>query len=425
MSNKSIERNEKKRSLVPRIRFPKFQNADAWQVEKLSGFLVEIKQRNRDLRYTAQDVLSVSGELGCVNQIEHLGRSYAGVSVKDYRVVETGDLVYTKSPLKRNPFGIIKENKGKAGIVSTLYAVYRPNDDAHASYFDHYFSRDHCLNAYLQPLVKKGAKNDMKVNNAVVLSGSVVAPKLDEQHRVADCLTTFDERIAAEAGKLRSLKVHKKALTQQLLPADGESLPNLRFPQFLGLGEWKPADLDPFLKEYSERVSASTELPIYSSSRTGLQRQKDYYDNREVANDGQYGVVPEGYFVYRHMSDDGAFKFNINNTGQRIAVSKEYPVFSVDGLHPGFLKYLLNDGKQFSKFALAQKKGGTRTRLYLNVLRTFSAVLPSFEEQRRIGECISSIDDLITAQEQKIDLLKRHKRGLMQELFPVLEDQSA
>src|SRR5689334_7573937 len=109
---------------APRLRFADFQNAGPWELRKISELLRERKQRNRELKFGPSDVLSVSGDYGCVNQIELLGRSYAGVSVKDYHVVEMGDLVYTKSPLKRNPYGIIKENKGKPGIVSTLYAVY-------------------------------------------------------------------------------------------------------------------------------------------------------------------------------------------------------------------------------------------------------------------------------------------------------------
>jgi type I restriction enzyme S subunit len=111
---------EKLKGKKPNIRFPEFK--DDWQHTKLSELLSEAKKRNEDLKYGKDEVLSVSGELGIVNQIEHLGRSYAGASVHNYHVVETGDIVYTKSPLKANPFGIIKLNKGKAGIVSTLYA---------------------------------------------------------------------------------------------------------------------------------------------------------------------------------------------------------------------------------------------------------------------------------------------------------------
>src|SRR5687768_9521453 len=112
--------------LVPKLRFPEFQDTDSWRIGRLDELLRETKQRNRTLELGPSDVLSVSGEHGCVNQIEFMGRSYAGVTVRDYHVVERGDIVYTKSPLKKNPYGIIKENKGKRGIVSTLYAVYRP-----------------------------------------------------------------------------------------------------------------------------------------------------------------------------------------------------------------------------------------------------------------------------------------------------------
>jgi len=112
---------------LPTIRFPEFKNG--WHHKKMSEFLKEAKKRNGDLAYDKEHVLSVSGELGIVNQIEHLGRSYAGVSVHQYHVVEVGDIVYTKSPLKANPFGIIKLNKGKAGIVSTLYAVYNVKEN--------------------------------------------------------------------------------------------------------------------------------------------------------------------------------------------------------------------------------------------------------------------------------------------------------
>jgi type I restriction enzyme S subunit len=70
-----------------------------------------------------------------------LGRSYAGASVHNYHVVEIGDIVYTKSPLKSNPFGIIKLNKGKPGIVSTLYAVYKTKiDKVYGEFLNCYFS---------------------------------------------------------------------------------------------------------------------------------------------------------------------------------------------------------------------------------------------------------------------------------------------
>jgi type I restriction enzyme, S subunit len=197
-----------------------------------------------------------------------------------------------------------------------------------------------------------------------------------------------------------------------------ELKPKLRFPEFQGAGEWEEKELKPYLEEYSERVAADTDLPIYSSTRSGLQHQKAYYNGRELVNDGEYGVVPDGFFVYRHMSDDGTFKININKTGGRIAVSKEYPVFSTVDLHPDFLLYKINYGDDFKRFALMQKKGGTRTRLYFRTLCSWNTLLPLYPEQQKIADCLSSLDDCITAQTQKLDTLKVHKKGLMQQLFP-------
>ncbi|WP_338548945.1 restriction endonuclease subunit S [Roseovarius phycicola] len=188
------------------------------------------------------------------------------------------------------------------------------------------------------------------------------------------------------------------------------------FPGFNG--KWDRKELRPYLVQHSERVPADTDLRIYSSSREGLLPQDEYYGGHNRLNEGEYGVVPDGYFVYRHMSDDTTFKFNINNTGQPVAVSKEYPVFKTDGVDPIFLRYLLNESRPFKQFAAGQRKGGTRTRLYFKALCSWRAPLPGRFEQERIAECLASVDALIEAEIEKLDALKDHKQGLMQQLFP-------
>jgi type I restriction enzyme S subunit len=209
----------------PRLRFPEFLGKAEWRVRTLNELLYESRARNRSVGLGPADVLSVSGEYGCVNQIQFMGRSYAGVSVKEYRIVEQGDVVYTKSPLKKNPFGIIKENKGKRGIVSTLYAVYRTFPGCSAAYVDHFFSVDYNLNSYLQPIVKKGPKNDMKVNNADVLRGIICVPDFSEQKKIADFLSSLDEVISAQTRKADALKALKKGLMQQLFPTPERKKP--------------------------------------------------------------------------------------------------------------------------------------------------------------------------------------------------------
>jgi len=190
---------------------------EEWQEKPLNYYLYTSKLKNKDLKYSKYEVLSVSGDLGVVNQIELLGRSYAGVSVAPYGVVEHGDIVYTKSPLKSNPYGIIKVNKGKSGIVSTLYAIYKCRNNIIPNLVDYYFQNHMKLNHFLKPLVKKGAKNDMKVNNDHVLTGLVIFPSsIEEQVKIVKFLSIIDQKIEIVAKQIEQAKQWKKGLSQQM-----------------------------------------------------------------------------------------------------------------------------------------------------------------------------------------------------------------
>lgn len=198
----------------PELRFPGF--TDAWEQRKLNEFLSVSNFKNIDNKYNKNDVLSVSGDYGIVNQIEFQGRSFAGVSVSNYGLVETGDIVYTKSPLKLNPYGIIKANRINAGIVSTLYAIYKTKKNCDSKFIEHYFNLDSRLNKYLKPLVNKGAKNDMKVSSENALIGEVCFPHVTEQKLIAVFLDRLDLFITLHQRKLEHLQLQKKALLQQM-----------------------------------------------------------------------------------------------------------------------------------------------------------------------------------------------------------------
>ena len=200
---------------VPEIRFAGF--TDAWEQRKLNEYLTVSTRKNTDDKYDKTDVLSVSGEVGVVNQIEFQGRSFAGASVSNYGIVETGDVVYTKSPLRANPYGIIKANKGKSGIVSTLYAVYNTIEGtANADFIECYFDLDDRLNMYLKPLVNIGAKHDMKVTDENALKGVVTFPDYEEQCHIADYFARLDTLITLHQRKLETLQKMKKALLQKM-----------------------------------------------------------------------------------------------------------------------------------------------------------------------------------------------------------------
>lgn len=164
-------------------------------------YLEVSKDKNKEEAFGKEDVLSVSGDYGIVNQIEFQGRSFAGASVALYGIVDTGNIVYTKSPLKSNPFGIIKANKGKPGIVSTLYAVYKPLDNVCSEFVQVYFEQDVRMNNYMHPLVNKGAKNDMKVTDENALRGDVCFPDKAEQIKMSEHFAKLDHLITLHQRK--------------------------------------------------------------------------------------------------------------------------------------------------------------------------------------------------------------------------------
>ena len=221
-----MQDNEKK----PALRFKGF--TDPWEQRKLEEYLEVSGQKNFEGIYTKEDVLSVSGDFGIVNQIEFQGRSFAGASVANYGVVETGDIVYTKSPLKSNPYGIIKANKGKNGIVSTLYAVYKPKQSANPEFVQIYFEQDARMNNYMHPLVNKGAKNDMKVSAENALKGQIVFPDIKEQRTISEFFRNLDTLITLHQRKYEKLVNIKKSMLDKMFPQNGVSVPEIRFKGF-------------------------------------------------------------------------------------------------------------------------------------------------------------------------------------------------
>lgn len=191
----------------PRLRFKGFK--EDWDTAPLSDYLT-IRTDICGNDYTIDDVLSVSGDYGVVNQIAFQGRSFAGASIANYRVVNIGNVIYTKSPLKANPYGIIKAAKKEEGVVSPLYAVYNTTEKGNANFIQVFFDEEVSLNNYLRPLVNKGAKNTLLISDATAISGMVTFPKVEEQRAIADFFVALDTLIQTNKRRIEQLK-HIKA----------------------------------------------------------------------------------------------------------------------------------------------------------------------------------------------------------------------
>ncbi|MDO4695230.1 MAG: restriction endonuclease subunit S [Porphyromonas sp.] len=185
-----------------------------WEIVYLKDILVERGEKN-----TSQlDVFSVSVSKGIVNQVEHLGRSFAAKNTQNYNVVHHGDLVYTKSPTGDFPYGIVKQSKiGTSVAVSPLYGVYIPQNYHIGVMIHNFFLSALRTSNYLAPLVQKGAKNTMNITTQHFLDNKIVLP-LDtvEQQRISSLITLLDERIELEEQLLQQYEQQKKYLLRQM-----------------------------------------------------------------------------------------------------------------------------------------------------------------------------------------------------------------
>lgn len=380
----------------------------------LNTVLRENKARNESLAFGKEDVLSVSGEQGVVNQIQLLGRSYAGESVAPYHIVETGDLVYTKSPLKENPYGIIKQNRGKPGIVSTLYAVYHCDNPITGQYLENYFSVDTFLNNYLKPIVKRGAKNDMKVNNEDVLLGRVPLPSVEEQRRINEVLSKTDYLIHQKLEIIENLRRMKTICLIKMFPRKGATVPELRFPGFTAPWEQrKLGDIGSVAmcrRIFKHQTSESGDIPFFKIGTFG--GEPDAFISRELFEDfkAKYPYPDKGDIL---ISASGSIGRTVEFTGENEYFQDSNIVWLKHDksiINP-FLRHL------YSVVEWAGIEGSTIKRLYNdNILKT-EVMLPSVNEQTKIAEMLDGIDSLITLHQRELEEEQRKKKALMQLLL--------
>ena len=385
-------------SRVPRIRFKGFE--EDWEQRKLEYYLEVSEERNLSNEYTKENVLSVSGDVGIVNQIEFQGRSFAGILVNNYGVVKTGYVVYTKSPLKTNPYGIIKANKGRDGIVSTLYAIYKPKLNVNSNFIQIYFEQNARMNNYMQPLVNKGAKNDMKISSGNALKGNVIFPIRKEQDIIVDLFFKIDHLITLHQRKLEKLKIIKKSMLENLFPQNGEKTPKIRFSGFTK--DWEQRKVNEIIEDYIEKTTIQNQYTVLTSSQQkGIVYQEEYFSDRQVttnANIGYY-VLPRGYFTYRSRSDTNVFVFNRNDIIDKGIISYYYPVFFNKNSDSNFLLRRLNTGIERQIIMAAEGTG--QHVLAHSKFKNMDIFVPYLDEQKRIGKYFESLDHLITLHQSK------------------------
>ena len=406
------ERDEQSR-LVPKLRFPEFQDATGWELWPLKKLA---KRRTRkNVGCQVGRVLTNSAELGVVDQRDYFEKDIADPgNLQGYVIVEKGDYVYNPRVSILAPVGPIHKNDVGLGVMSPLYTVFS-FDSAKNDFYAHYFKTPH-WHGYLRQVSNSGARHDrMAISADDFINLPVPVSHPLEQQKIADCLSSIDALIATEADRLEALKDHKQALTRQLFPAPGESTPRLRFPEFQDAGEWNTRPLESLCRVLNNRrkpiartLRVSGPYPYYGASGV-VDYVNDYIFNEPLILVGEDGAK-WGSFERTAFIADG--RFWVNNHAH---------VLRPEGAIINFLEnYLVM--LDFQPFVT----GKAPPKLTLGKLRAIPIPTPpTSAEQLKIGDALSSMNALMDAQVSRIEELTKHKKGLMQQLFPVADEVSA
>ncbi len=398
-----------KDKLMPEIRFPEFIKKEDWKVKTIDE-LCDILNNIR------KPISSGDRKKGSYPY-------YGASGIIDY----VDDFLFDERLL------LIGEDGAKWGAYeNTAFLVegkYWVNNHAHV--LKPKLINDKLLESYLvkldlHPYITGAAPPKLTLGKLKEIP--VPVPESDkEQQKIASCLSSLDEVIAAHSQKLALLKDHKKGLMQNLFPQEGEKVPKYRFKEFEKDGEWeekKLGELGDFLGGGTpSRLNSeywSGNIPWISSSDINENDIHNIsisqYINENAVIESATKIIPKGSILF--VSRVGVGKLAINN--EELCTSQDFTSFIPTEVLNLFVAYYFSANK-YSLKTLSQGtsiKGFSKSDLEDSII----SYPKNPKEQQKIATCLSSLDALITAQAEKIEQLKLHKKGLMQGLFPKIND---
>lgn len=409
MDNHSIN------TIVPQLRFHEFLNDGEWEVKRLGEIAEKVTSKNKSNEQLP--VLTNSATEGVVNQQDYFDREIVTrENLTNYHIIELNDFVYNPRISVAAPVGPISRNKIGIGIMSPLYTIFKFKE-GNIDFFEQYF-RTNCWHQYLKDKANFGARFDrMNISNEDFFNLPMPFPPLAEQRRIAQTLTALDELIAATNEKLEQMKAYKKGLMQQLfvnsmgggklLNINYLQIPKLRFPEFYDEKEWEE-------KKLGEIITTISPTKKLQSS--------------EYKIDGVYPIVDQSQnYICGHSNDVDAL---INTTSDDLVVFGDHTctlkfidfpfIQGADGIkifHSSNPDKI--DNRYLYQYLLSNPLVSKEYKRHFSELKEKTISFPTnIEEQRKIASYLSSMDDQINAYTEKVGLLGKYKKGLMQGMFP-------
>lgn len=405
------------RVAIPELRFPEFRQVEQWkecQLDKLGICLTGLTYKPDDVRDAGLLVLRSSNIKN--GQISLDDSVFVREDITGAHLLQTDDILIcvrngSKSLIGKN--ALIPETIGNCthGAFMTVFRAKSPK------FVYQLFQTD---------AFQRQVENDLgatinSINTGNFLRYLFFVPNLAEQQKIADCLSSLDELLAAEAERLEALRAHKKGLMQVLFPAEGERVPKVRFKGFGG--EWRTKRLGE-IAEFLKGKGVSKADIVQDGEIPCIRYGQLYTDYGEVIDEiKSFTNAPVESLLLSKKNDviipsSGETAEDIATAScillDDIALGGDLNVIrsNVNGV---FLAYYLNNPKKEAISKLAQ--GISVVHLYNEQLKSLEVLIPIDNEQQKIAACLSSVDELIAEQEARLEGLRAHKKGLMQGLF--------
>ena len=367
-----------------------------WKVVRLGEISSRITRRNQDNR--CQNVLTISAQSGLINQTDFFNKQVASKDLSNYILLKKGEFAYNKSYSTGYSFGAFKRLKFyEEGVASPLYIYFKFNDDVCSDFFEFYFDAGQA-NRQIKDIVQEGARNHGLLNLSIddFFNIKIRMPNLDEQEKIAEILSTWDEAINLTINLIESKKQFKKTLMQNLLTA------KIRFPQFKD--EWKEIKLGEICE-----------------IKKGEQLNKNILSNDVGFPVINGGIEPSGYTQKWNTKENTITISEGGNSCGYVNLLKEkfwsgghcYTLLNLKidkNFLYQYLKYKQDD-------IMKLRVGSGLPNIQKNTIENFYIVEPLLKEQQKIAEVLTACDDEINLLNLKLENLKKQKQGLMQKLL--------
>lgn len=406
---------------VPKLRFKEF--SDEWEEKKLGeiGNKITLKNNSEEIKI----VLTNSAEKGIVKQEDFFDKEITNEkNINNYYIVSKNDFVYNPRISKQAPYGPINKSNIDIGIVSPLYLVFNiKNEDV--NFLEKYFKSSY-WHRYMYNIGNSGARSDrMNIGINDFFNMSINIPSLQEQEKIANFLSSIDKKIYLTEEKLELFREYKKGVMQKIFSQElrfkdneGNDYPEWKEKRLGEIGSFKNG-INKDKNDFGNGIPFINLLDIFNKNsisdnkKFGLVKATNKEINEFNLLQGDIlfvrsSVKPEGVGLTTVILND---LLNTVYSGFIIRFRENKNILTLN-----YKKYCFYDEK-FRKLLINRSTVSANTNINQDNLKLLSIKIPIPEEQEKIANFLSSIDEKIEKIENELENLKEFKKGLLQQMF--------